>query len=59
MNFSSYVLLCGCNGVDLPPPLNYDRDLPRLDRSHAHGEIPGTLLYVSSQEGGGRGKRET
>ena len=41
------------------PPLWYDRDIPRLNGSSVCGEGSGALLPFFSQDGGGRGKRET
>ena len=46
-------------GVVDPPPLLYDGDVPRLDSSRVRGEFPVSLLPVSSQDGGGKGNRET
>ena len=41
------------------PPLWYNGDVPRMDGSSVYGEGSGALLPVFSQDGGGRGNRET
>ena len=64
INIHSYVLICGCprvrGGGGVTPPIRYDGDMPRLDCSRVHGEVPSARLPVLSHDGGGGGgNRET